>query len=101
MVLEVVDISLVQFKDREFEEEMVSAKMMKAVDDKDLYVPVVIRVGAVDYKIGAMIRVRRGREEIFGDLTLDIVGSLEWEVIRSESGEIIEVKPKKWVYVKE
>ena len=98
MVLEVVNFSLVQFKDQEIEEEPITLRMMKALDDKDLFVPVVLKVGAVSFKIGSVIRVRRGREEIFGDLTLDIEGTLECEVIRAENGTITGVKPKRLVY---
>ena len=98
MVLEVVDLVLAQF---EKDGEEIPAKMMKAIDNKEFFVPVVLRVGAVDYKIGDMIRVRRGRGSIFGDLTLNIIEHLELDVDRSESGEVTGVKPKKFVYVRE
>jgi len=100
MVLEVINFSLVQFKDQEVEEEEISARMMKTIEDKDLFIPVVLRVGAVDYKLGSVHRVRRGREEVFGDLTLNIEGHLEYEVLRSEDGKVTGVKPTKVVYLK-
>lgn len=99
MVLEVINFSLVQLKDQEIDGEEISAKMMKrAFDDKELHVPVVLRVGAVDYKLGSVHRVRRGREEIFGDLSLNMEGVLEYELLRNEGGKVIGVKPKKVVY---
>lgn len=101
MVLEVINFSLVQFKDQEIDGEEISAKMMKAIEDKALHVPVVLRVGAVDYKLGSVHRVRRGREQILGDLAVNMEGHLEFEVIRNESGKVTGVKPKKLVYLKE
>jgi len=101
MVLEVTNVSLVQFKDREIGEESIPPRMMKEIDSKDLILPVVLRCGAVDYTLGTILRTRRGREEIFGDLSLEISGSLEYEVIKNEKGETTGVKPKKFVYVKE
>ena len=98
MVLEVINFSLVRFKDQEIDGEEISMRMMKALDDKELHVPVVLRVGAVDFKLGSVHRVRRGREQIFGDLSLNIEGILEYEVLRSEDGKVIGVKPKKVVY---
>ena len=100
-MLEVINFSLVQFKDQEIDGEEISAKMMKrAFDNKELLVPVVLRRGAVDIVLGEVHRVRRGREEIFGDLSLNIEGHLEYEVLRSENGKVIGVKPKKVVYLK-
>ncbi len=99
-MLEVINFSLVQFKDREIEEEKISAKMMKAIDDKELFIPVVLRVGAIDYKLGEVHRVRRGREEIFGDLALNIEGHLEYKILRADNGKVIGVKPKKVVYLR-
>ena len=101
MVLDVVNVSLAWLKDQKIEDEDVSMRMMKSITDKEYLVPVVLRRGAVDIKIGSVYRVRRGREEIFGDLTLDLVGSLELEVIRAENDKVVGANPKKWVYVKE
>lgn len=98
MVLDVVNVSLVKFQNRELEGEEISAEMMKAVKDEDIRVPVVLRCGDVDYTIGGIYRIRRGREEVFGDHTLDIQGSLEYEIVRDENGEITGVKPRKYVY---
>uniref|UniRef100_A0A6M3M9T8 Uncharacterized protein n=1 Tax=viral metagenome TaxID=1070528 RepID=A0A6M3M9T8_9ZZZZ len=100
MVLEVVNFSLAKFKDLEIEGEEISAKMMKAIEDKEFHVPVVLRRGAVDIVLGEVHRVRRGREQILGDLTVNIEGHLEFEIIRSESGKVTGVKPKKLVYLK-
>ncbi len=98
MALEVTNFSLVQFKDQRIEDEKIPLKMMKTIDDKELYVPVVLRIGAIDYRLGSVQRVRRGREEIFGDLSLEMTASLEYELLRSEKGKVIGIKPKKVVY---
>jgi hypothetical protein len=101
MVLEVIDFGLVHLKDQEIDGEEISARMIKAIENKDFFVPVVLRRGAVDIVIGSVHRARRGRDQILGDLSLSIEGRLEYEVIRSESGEVTGVKPKKVVYLKE
>lgn len=63
--------------------------------------PVVLRVGAIHYKLGMIHRVRKGRDEMFGDLILEIEGHLEFEPVKDEDGAITEIKPIKFVYQKE
>ena len=63
--------------------------------------PVVLRVGAIHYKLGMIHRVRKGRDEMFGDLILEIEGHLEFEPVKDEDGEITEIKPIRFVYEKE
>lgn len=101
MVLEVIDFGLAHLKDQEIDGEKISAKMIKAIENKEFFVPVVLRRGAVDIVIGSVHRARRGREQILGDLSLSIEGHLEYEFLRNESGEVTGVKPKKVVYLKE
>jgi len=101
MVLEVIDFGLAHLKDQIIDGEKISAKMIKAIENKDFFVPVVLRRGAVDTVIGSVHRARRGREQILGDLSLSIEGRLEYEVIRNENGKVTGVKPKKVVYLKE
>ena len=101
MVLEVIDFGLAHLKDQIIDGEEISAKMIKSLENKDFFVPVVLRRGAVDIVIGSVHRARRGRDQIIGDLSLSIEGHLEYEVIRNESGKVTGVKPKKVVYLKE
>ena len=101
MVLEVINFGLANLKDQEIDGEEISARMIKAIENKDFFVPVVLRRGAVDIVIGSVHLARRGREQILGDLSLSIEGHLEYEVIRNESGKVTGVKPKKVVYLKE
>ena len=54
--------------------------------------PVVLRVGAVNYNMGAIQQVWKGRDEFFGDVVLELEGTLELD----EDG-----KPVRFVYRKE
>lgn len=63
--------------------------------------PVVLRQGAVDIKLGKIHRIRKGRDEMFADLILNLEGHLEFEPVKDEDGAITEIKPIKFVYQKE
>ena len=54
--------------------------------------PVVLRVGAVNYVIGAIQQVWKGRDEFFGDVVLELEGTLELD----EDGKAV-----RFVYQKE
>ena len=78
------------------------AKAVKTLQGTELHgLPVVLRVGAVDYKLGMIHQVRKGRDEMFGDIILEIEGHLEFEPVQGEGGKITGVKPIKFVYLKE
>lgn len=78
------DANLVNFKDTP------EAKDLEEVDLSGL--PVVFRVGAINYNIGTVQRVRKGRDEFFGNVVLALEGTLELD----ENG-----KPVRFVYRKE
>lgn len=60
-------------------------------------IPVVLRRGAVDIKMGTISKVRMGASTIYGEVRLGIKGHLEFEPIKKEH-KIIGVKVKKFVY---
>lgn len=76
--------SIVNFKD------VPEAKDLEEVDLSGL--PVVLRVGAINYNIGTVQRIRKGRDEFFGNVVLELEGTLELD----EDG-----KPVRFVYLKE
>ncbi len=78
------DASLVNFKDTPEAEDLEEADLSG--------LPVVFRVGAINYNIGAVQRVRKGRDEFFGRVVLELEGTLELD----EDG-----KPVRFVYRKE
>lgn len=53
--------------------------------------PAVFRVGKVDYKLGVILQVRKGRDEMFGEVAFELESSMEFD----EEG-----KPVKLVYKK-
>ena len=65
------------------------------------YLPVVLKCGAVNYEIGHVSRVRMGREEIYGDLTLKLTGSLKLESVRNEEDKIIGIRPVEYQFVRQ
>lgn len=77
-------------------------KAVKTVAETEMRgLPVVLRVGAIHYKLGIIHRVRKGRDEMFGDLILEIEGHLEFEPVKGEGGKITGIKPIRFVYEKE
>ena len=54
--------------------------------------PAVFRVGAIDYKLGVILAVRKGRDEMFGEVAFELEGSMEFD----EEGNAV-----KFVYKKE
>ena len=75
---------IVNFKDTP------EAEDLEEVDLSGL--PVVLRVGAINYNIGAIQGVRKGRDEFFGDVVLELEGTLELD----EDGKAV-----RFVYRKE
>lgn len=79
------NVSLINFLEKP------EAKNLEEVDVHG--VPVVLRRGAIDIKIGIISSVRKGRDEMFGEVVLEIAGTMEYD---PETG-----KPTKFVYRKE
>lgn len=101
-MIEQLNISLVQFRDHKVNGVVVPAKAVGTLEASELSgLPVVLRRGAVDIKLGMIHRARKGRVEMFGDLVLEIEASLEFEVVKDAEGKITGVKPIKLVYLKE
>lgn len=102
-MIEQLNIRLLQFRDHKVNGVVIPAKAVGTLEGSELSgLPVVIRVGAVDYRIGMIHRARKGRLEMFGDLALEIEGFLEIEPVKdAEDNKIIGVKPVKFVYQKE
>ena len=95
-------VSLIQFKDHKVNGVVIPAKAVETLEASELSgLPVVIRVGAVDQRIGTIHRARKGRVEMFGDLVLAIEGFLEFEAVEDAEGKVSGIKPVKFVYQKE
>lgn len=101
-MIEQLNISLIQFRDHKVNGVVIPAKAVGTLEGTELTaLPVVIRVGAVDLRIGTIHRARKGRVEMFGDLVLEIEGVLEFEPVKDVGGKISSIKPVKFVYQKE
>lgn len=100
-MIEQLNIRLVQFKDHKVNGVVIPAKAVETLEASELSgLPVVIRVGAVDQKIGMIHRARKGRLEMFGDLVLELEASLEFEAVEDAEGKVSGIKPVKFVYQK-
>ena len=84
-MIEHYNVSLINFLERP------EAKKLEEVEISGL--PVVFRRGAVDISIGAISHVRKGRDEMFGEVVLELEGAMEFD---PDTG-----KPVKFVYQKE
>lgn len=74
-------------------------KQLKPEDFRD--VPVFIKRGAVNHKVGKIMGLARiSRNRIYGDVVLNLSGSIELKLLYDEDGEVIGVKPARFVYVK-
>jgi hypothetical protein len=62
------------------------------------WVPVVLRTGAVDHKLGFINAARIGRDQILGDIRFELEGELEIEIVRNEDDEPVSIKPLKFVF---
>lgn len=101
-MIEQLNISLIQFRDHKVNGVVIPAKAVGTLEGVELTaLPVVLRVGAVDYRIGMIHRARKGRVEIFGDLVLEIEGALEFEPVKDAEDKISGIKPVKFVYQRE
>lgn len=80
----------------------VSLQDLKQLTPEDFYdVPVYIKRGAVNHKVGKITgRARVGLNRIYGDVTLNLSGSMELKLLYDEDGEVIGAKPARFVYVK-
>lgn len=70
------------------------------IEARKYSIPVVLRVGAIDYPIGSINAIRVGRDEAFADVDLVLKGKLELEPIYNDAKKIIGVKPSKYVYTR-
>lgn len=102
MTLKDDNISLITFEPREVDGFKLSAIEMKNLmkEARDQGLPVVLRVGAIDYKIGSINTIRVGRDEAFGDADITLKGELELEPIYDDEKKVIDVKPGKYVYTR-
>lgn len=100
-MIEQNNISIIQFKDHTVNGVVIPAKAVETLEASELSgLPVVLRRGAVDLKLGMIHRARKGRIEMFGDLVLEIEAFLEFEAVKDAEGKITGVKPVKFVYLK-
>lgn len=100
-MIEQLNISLVQFKEHKVNGVVIPAKAVGTLEASELSgLPVVLRVGAIDLKIGMIHRARKGRIEMFGDLVLELEASLKFEAVEDAEGKITGIKPIKFVYQK-
>lgn len=83
-MIEHYNVPLINFLDNP------KAKKLEPIDVSGL--PAVLRRGAIDIKIGAIHQVRKGRDEMFGEVVLELTGTMEFD----EEG-----KPVKFVYRRE
>lgn len=63
--------------------------------------PVVLKMGAINYRIGAIHFIRVGRTEIYGDIRLELEGALELGPVRDDDGKVIGAKPERFVFKRE
>lgn len=74
-------------------------KQLTPEDFRD--VPVFIKRGAVNHNVGKIIGLARiGRDRIYGDIILNLGGSIELKLLYDEDGKVIGVEPSRFVYVK-
>lgn len=99
--MEQYNIPLVTFESRDVDGHNLSAKAMKALLQERRSIPVVLRVGAVDFKIGSIYKIRVGRDIAFGDALLELTGELEFKAITDDDGTLTGFEPSKYVYKKE
>lgn len=96
MVLEKNEL-LVDLRKVEFPRAYEIFKQLTVEDLNDT--PVVLRRGAVDINIGAISKIRIGKDTIYGEAQLRIEGHLEYEPVLDEDGKnVIGVEIKKFVY---
>lgn len=102
MVLKDDNISLITFEPRDIDGFKLTTALMKAMieEARKHSIPVVLRVGAIDYKMGSIDRIRPGRDEVFADVDLTLKGELELEPIYNDNKKVIGAKPTKYVYTR-
>ncbi len=101
-MIELGNVPIITIKDYKVKGGTVPAKAVKNVPGSEFAaLPVVIKLGAVNMKIGMVHRVRIGRNQIFGDLVLSIDGELEFEPVVDGDGNITSIKPIRYVYKRE
>ncbi len=102
MTLKDDNLSLITFEPRTVDGFKLSAIEIKNLmnEAREQSLPVVFRVGAVDYRIGSINTIRIGRDEAFGDADITLKGKLELEPIYDDEENIIDVKPGKYVYTR-
>lgn len=90
---------LLKFVPIRVEGKLLSREELKTMAEKDIRgTPVVIKLGAVDFRIGRIHFVRVGRDQAVGDIRIELEGSLELGPVKNEEGEVIGAKPTKYVF---
>lgn len=91
--------SLLEFKDTNIRGTVLSGEYLKAnLKEKDfLRVPVKLKVGKVKYRIGAIQKARKGREEVFGDIVFELEGELKLNILR-DGKKVIGVEPEEFLF---
>jgi len=80
----------------------VSRQDLKQLTPEDFRdIPVFIKRGAVSHKVGKIIGLARiGRDRVYGDIVLNLSGSIELKLLYDEDGKVVGVEPSRFVYVK-
>ncbi len=96
------NVPLVTFKSHTIDGYELSADSMKTLirEASTGSLPVVFRVGAIDYRIGTISTIRIGRDEAFADIRLSLKGEFEFKPIYDDEKKVIGVKASKFVYKK-
>lgn len=101
-MLEFFNVKLLDYKDKKIDGKKVSVTLQKEVTEKAFHgLPIKFKVGKVSYNLGFVSRARAGRDNIFGDIILELDGDIEYELELDEDGKLVAIKPVAFVLDKE
>lgn len=100
--MEYYNLKIHDFVDFNIDGKKIPVKLQKELKPVNFsgILPVVLRTGAIDHRIGFLKTVRIGRDQIFGDIQFEIDGQLEFEPMLDE-GKVTGIMPTKLVLKKE
>jgi hypothetical protein len=101
-MLEFPNVKLFDYADKKIDGKKVSVALQKEVTDNAFHgLPIKFKVGKVSYTLGFVSKVRAGRDNIFGDIILELNGDVEYELELDEKGELTGIRPTAFILDKE
>jgi hypothetical protein len=103
--MEYYNLKIHDFAEFKIDDKVITVKMQKndlankAVFSGQL-IPVVLRTGAVDHRIGFLRAARAGRDQVFGDIQFELSGQLEFDPVLVDD-KLTGIVPTKLVLKKE